>query len=109
MHRRSKSVAAALMLTVLLTSRTANAQPEMLTFAQNNNCMSCHSNNRDSLGPSFEKIAQRYKDVANADKILARRIAEGGVGNWGIVPMPANTQITPDQALALADWILSLH
>nr|WP_269750784.1 c-type cytochrome [Candidatus Burkholderia verschuerenii] len=81
----------------------------MQAVAQENNCMSCHSVQRDSLGPSFEKIAQRYKTVESANKLLARRIAEGGVGNWGIVPMPANTQLTSDQALALADWILSLH
>jgi cytochrome c len=41
--------------------------------------------------------------------VLARKIVEGGVGVWGPVPMPANTQLTAAQASALADWILSLR
>jgi cytochrome c len=27
---------------------------------------------------------------------------------WGPVPMPANTQLTPDQAATLAAWVLTL-
>ncbi|WP_082508174.1 c-type cytochrome [Burkholderia sp. Leaf177] len=79
-----------------------------LTLAQGSNCMSCHSISRDFMGPSFNHVAARYADAPNAREIVAHKIAEGGVGNWGIVPMPANTQVTPEQARALAEWILSL-
>ncbi|WP_213777627.1 c-type cytochrome [Caballeronia sp. dw_276] len=79
-----------------------------LALAQASNCMSCHSISRDFMGPSFKHVAARYADAPNAREIVAHKIAEGGVGDWGIVPMPANTQVTPEQAHALADWILSL-
>jgi cytochrome c len=79
-----------------------------LALAQSSNCMSCHSVSRDFMGPSFRHVAARYANVPGAHEQLARKIAEGGAGVWGAVPMPANTQVTPDQAKALADWILSL-
>jgi cytochrome c len=79
-----------------------------LALAQNSNCMSCHSISRDFMGPSFSHVAARYAEVPGAHEIVARKIAEGGVGDWGVVPMPANTQVTLDQAHALADWILSM-
>lgn len=77
-------------------------------LAQSSNCMSCHSVSRDFMGPSFRHVAARYANAPGAHEQLARKIAEGGVGVWGVVPMPANTQVTPDQANALAGWILSL-
>jgi cytochrome c len=79
-----------------------------LALAQSSNCMSCHSVSRDFMGPSFRHVAARYANVPGAHEQLTRKIEEGGVGVWGVVPMPANTQVTPDQANALADWILSL-
>jgi cytochrome c len=105
-----KSMAVALAL--LVPGPAAHAQPAvspMLGFAQSHNCMSCHSVSRNFMGPSFDSVAQRYGQVEGAQKMLARRIMEGGVGVWGPVPMPANTQLSSDQALALADWILSLQ
>ncbi|CDY74128.1 Cytochrome c551/c552 [Caballeronia glathei] len=98
-------------LVLMAAGGTANAQGDtsMLKFAERENCMSCHSVSRTFMGPSFHSIAAKYANVEGAHRQLARKIAEGGVGVWGQVPMPANTQLTPSQALALADWILSLH
>ncbi len=39
---------------------------------------------------------------------LTHKIIDGSTGVWGQVPMPANTQLTPDQAATLASWILTL-
>lgn len=79
-----------------------------LALARSRNCLSCHSVSQDFMGPSFQHVAARYANVPDAHAELARKIAEGGVGVWGVVPMPANTQLTPGQASALADWVLSL-
>ena len=91
------------------TPSAQNESTSMLDFAQSHNCMSCHSVSRTFMGPSFDSVAHKYAHVEGARTMLARRIVEGGVGVWGPVPMPANTQISPDQAVALADWILSLR
>jgi cytochrome c len=109
MDTKIKSVVAGIVLMIGCASTHAQNPPtSMLAFAQSHNCMSCHSVSRNFMGPSFGSVAQKYAHVDGAQKQLARKIVEGGVGVWGPVPMPANTQVSHDQALALADWILSL-
>ena len=39
---------------------------------------------------------------------LAGKIRGGGRGAWGAVPMPAQTQVSAEDARQLAEWILSL-
>jgi cytochrome c len=93
---------------LMCAAASAKAQDAEQALAQSQNCMSCHSVSRNFMGPSFTNVAAKYANVPSARAILARKISEGGVGVWGVVPMPANTQLTPDQANALAGWILSL-
>jgi cytochrome c len=79
-----------------------------LKLAQQENCMSCHSVSRPFMGPAFHDIAARYAARPDAATYLAHKIIDGSTGIWGEVPMPANTQLAPDQAAALAGWILTL-
>jgi cytochrome c len=39
---------------------------------------------------------------------LATKIMKGGSGVWGVVPMPANTQVNEAEAKKLAAWVLTL-
>ncbi len=39
---------------------------------------------------------------------LAKRIREGGVGVWGQMPMPAQSQVSDADAKTLVKYILSL-
>ena len=79
-----------------------------LALAQQQNCMSCHSVNRPFMGPALHDVAAKYASRADAETYLAHKIIDGSTGVWGQVPMPANTQLTPDQAAVLAGWILTL-
>ncbi|MDR5749805.1 MULTISPECIES: c-type cytochrome [unclassified Caballeronia] len=101
--------AAALAMLCAFGAARAQGENSMLSLAQSRNCMSCHSVTRMSMGPAFDKVAEKYAGVEGAHAALARKIVEGGAGVWGPVPMPANTQVTAAQASALADWILSLR
>ena len=40
---------------------------------------------------------------------LSVSIRQGGRGRWGVVPMPAQPQVSEDEARRLAQWILSLR
>ncbi|WP_153099885.1 c-type cytochrome [Paraburkholderia hayleyella] len=101
---------AALTLASVLLSGVAsqNASAQGLMLAQQQNCMSCHAIDRTSMGPALRDVAQRYASRDDAQAYLARKITEGSTSLWGPVPMPANTQLTPEQAATLASWILSL-
>ena len=106
---KSMSYAALALAGFLATGAPAQAEPAPgLALAQQQNCMSCHSVNRPFMGPALHDVAARYATRSNAVTYLSHKIIEGSTGVWGPVPMPANTQLSPDQAVALATWILSL-
>jgi cytochrome c len=106
---KSKSYAAFLLAGTLAFSGAARAEPAQgLELAQKQNCMSCHSVSRQFMGPSLHDVAAKYAARSDATHYLTHKILEGSVGVWGVVPMPANTQLTPDEAASLASWILTL-
>lgn len=71
--------------------------------------MGCHQVDRRRVGPPFAAVADRYKaGDQQMVNYLANSIRKGGRGRWGAVPMPAQPQVTEEQARVLAGWILSL-
>ena len=58
------------------------------------------------VGPSFREIATRYKANAKAEAMLVTKISQGGSGNWGQIPMPAQPQLSSDDLKTLERWIL---
>ncbi|MBB5408151.1 cytochrome c [Paraburkholderia sp. HC6.4b] len=104
------AVAATVALAAALSAAgpAARAETAGLALAQQKNCMSCHSVTRPFMGPALHDVAARYAGRNDAASYLKRKILDGGTGVWGTVPMPANTQLTPDQAATLAAWVLTL-
>ncbi len=76
-------------------------------LAASRNCLACHAMDRKLVGPAFKDVAARYAG-RNAADALAAKIVKGGAGAWGPVPMPANPQVSPAEAKALATWVLGL-
>lgn len=76
--------------------------------AKANVCLSCHQVDKQRVGPSFQAIAERYGHVEGAINYLAITIREGGRGRWGVVPMPAQPQVSHADALIIAQWIIDL-
>ena len=106
---KSKSYAAIALAGTLTLCGVARAESAQgLALAQQENCMSCHSVSRQFMGPSLHDVAAKYASRGDAEHYLTHKIMEGSAGVWGPVPMPANTQVTPDEAASLASWILSL-
>ena len=60
-----------------------------------------------AMGRSVKDIAAKYAADTNAQAKLVRKVREGGVGVWGQIPMPANPQVTADEAGVLVKWILT--
>jgi len=100
---------------VLLTAaccapaRMAAAQPVGLGLAQANNCVACHQVDRKVVGPAFSAIAERFAGQPEAVDALVHGILNGSRNKWGPVPMPRQVHVDPDEARALAQWILSLY
>lgn len=98
-----KIVAAAFV--ACLFSGSALAQ---LQLAKQRNCLACHSVDKKIVGPAYKDVAAKYANDPGAAARLAKKVREGGVGVWGKVPMPANSQVSPAEADSLVKWILSL-
>lgn len=87
-----------------LSSSSAFASAEL---AQKKNCMACHAVDKKVVGPSYKDVAAKYKGQKDAEAKLAEKIVKGGSGVWGPVPMPANTQVSADEAKQLAQWVMA--
>jgi cytochrome c len=77
-------------------------------LAQKKNCMACHGMDKKLVGPSYKDVATKYAGQKDAAAKLAQKITKGGSGVWGAVPMPANAAVTDAEALALANWVLTV-
>jgi cytochrome c len=96
--------ALALMAT-LLTSTHAMASLEL---AQKKACLACHQVDNKVVGPSYKDVAKKYAGQKGIEAKLIEKVLKGGKGAWGEIPMPANTQVSPDEAKQLVQWILKL-
>lgn len=92
-------------LIAFATTTDALASAEL---ARAKNCLACHAIDQKLVGPAYKDVAAKYANDKDAEARLARKIREGGSGVWGVVPMPANPQVSADEARALAKWVLSL-
>jgi len=95
-----------LQLAVLLAksdTKAAQAAPsaEMPPLAKELNCVACHAIDHKVVGPAWQDVADRYtgKGVTTYTykgkeypliEGLVMKVSQGGSGNWGHMPMPAN-------------------
>jgi len=71
-------------------------------------CLSCHQSQVKSVGPSYLDVANKYKDDSKAIELLMEKIQRGGVGTWGNIPMPPQTQYNDEQLSQIVEAILKL-
>lgn len=73
-----------------------------------NGCMSCHKAEGKLVGPGLMDIAKKYKGDAGAAAKLEAKVAKGGAGVWGTMPMPAMTNVKPADIKTMVEHILAL-
>jgi cytochrome c len=95
-------IVATLGLSMLSGAALANAD-----LAKAKNCLACHAADKKVVGPSYKDVAAKYAADKDAVAKLSKKIREGGVGNWGQIPMPANPQVSEAEAQTLAKWVLA--
>lgn len=77
------------------------------TIANQNACMGCHAVDRKLVGPAFKDVAAKYKGDVGAEAKLIKKVREGGMGNWGQIPMPANPKVSDADLKTVIDWVLA--
>ncbi len=97
----------ALIIAAVLMAFTGTASANQ-ALAQKSGCLGCHQVDKKVVGPGYKDVAKKYKGNAKAEEHIAGVIHNGSKGVWGTMPMPAQPQVKPDDAKALAKWIMSL-
>ena len=85
---------------------------EGMGLEEENGCTKCHNETASVLGPSWQAVAQRYKDNPNARRILIDSVKHGSSGKWanmtGGVDMPAlGARVREQDIEKIVDYILS--
>ncbi|MEM6766664.1 MAG: ThuA domain-containing protein [Bacteroidota bacterium] len=75
---------------------------------EKSDCSICHQIETKSVGPTYQQVANKYKDDASAVEYLSKKIINGGSGVWGEVAMAAHPQLSTGEAEQMARYILSL-
>jgi cytochrome c len=87
------------------------AGDDVQALLNSNGCMACHAVDQTLVGPSFKMVADRYRGKGAVD-MLAKKILDGGGGNWssvtGSMAMPPHPDLPMDKAKEIVNWILSL-
>ena len=63
---------------------------DMPDLAKKSGCIACHKIDGKLVGPGWSDIAKKYKGDAGAEAKLEAKVAKGGAGVWGTMPMPPN-------------------
>jgi cytochrome c len=79
-----------------------------LEIINQSDCKSCHHEDTISIGPSYKRIAMRYKETKAVVDSLAGKIIKGGSGKWGETAMSAHPQLQHEEAVEMVKYILSL-
>jgi len=95
------------LLVATLAATTTAMAGDGKAIATDNGCMACHSPGEPMIGPSFAKIAARYKGQADAPTVLFQSIKGGSRGKWGVMVMKPDTKLSDDDARVVVDWLLA--
>jgi len=85
-----------------------DSKPEGMKIALKYRCLGCHRIDKKIVGPSFNKIAKKYK---NSPNIIQNSIKNGSVGKWESskgAMMPKFKKVTDNELKILSNWILNV-
>lgn len=102
-----RSIAAGLVI-VAATMPPAAVTAGPAETAASAGCNLCHVASAGTMGPSYQDIAARYADNADAVDTLFASTRNGSTGVWGDMPMMAVDAaiIGDDDLKAVIAWIL---
>lgn len=105
------SVAFTLAASILTPAYAAIDEDAAKALAKKNDCFKCHAVDKTKKGPSYKKVALKYKGKADAEAALIKNITtgpkvkleDGSEENHKIIDIKDQSQIKN-----LVAWILSL-
>ena len=86
---------------------------DLVNLAEVNGCLPCHKVNASVIGPAWDLVANRYRNVPNARQMLIEKVKSGGSGSWttitgGAVMPPYSPRVSDADIEKLVDYILAI-
>jgi cytochrome c len=81
------------------------------SLARKSNCFKCHSVDKDKDGPSYQKVAEKYRGKADAEAKLVHHVTAGEMAKFPDGHEDAHQIVKTenvDEIKNLVYWILSL-
>ena len=121
-----KSIIVSVITAVGLMAAGSVLATDMPELAKKSGCTACHKIDSKLVGPAWMDVSKKYKGVkdyafsptgsatAGAKKMsleegLIMKVSKGGTGNWGSVPMIANSPKVSDADIkTLVHFVLDL-
>ena len=107
----------AFVITGLVVAGSA-AAIDMPPLAHKNSCDACHAMDKKLVGPAWMDVARKYKGATKftyngkeygLEEGLIMKVSKGGSGNWGTMPMPANSPAVKNADIKeMVQFILNL-
>lgn len=116
-HSARKSIllsvsAAAITLLFSLNASAAVDVDAAKTLARENNCFKCHGVDKEKDGPSYKKVAEKYRGKPGAEERLITHVTSGEKAKFPDGHEEEHKNIkgkaSPESIKNLVDWILSL-
>jgi len=104
-----KSIAISMIAAAGLMVAGSAMAAEMPELAKKSGCTACHAIDKKLVGPSWMDVAKKYKGDAGAEAKLEAKVAKGGSGVWGTMPMPPNApKVSAADTKTLVKFIMGL-
>ena len=104
-----KSIAISMIAAAGLMVAGSAMAAEMPELAKKSGCTACHAIDKKLVGPSWMDVAKKYKGDKGADAKLEAKVAKGGSGVWGTMPMPPNApKVSAADTKTLVKFIMGL-
>ncbi|WP_428656404.1 c-type cytochrome [Runella sp.] len=71
-------------------------------------CFVCHKVDENEVGPSFQRVAQRYPNNKKSVEQLVNKIREGGTGVWGNGVMNSHALLKESELTTMVSYIFTL-
>lgn len=104
-----KSIVVCMIAAAGLTVAGSSMATDMPELAKKSLCTTCHKIEGKLVGPGWMEVAKKYKGDAGAEAKLEAKVAKGGSGVWGTMPMPPNSpKVAAADIKTLVEFILGL-
>lgn len=79
---------------------------EGLALLGRSSCFGCNADKASMIGPSFSDIANSYTNEETDINKLVSSIRQGSTGVWGDAEMPANQDMSEEDATTIVEYVL---